>query len=218
MDKENRTGIQISHKPNEEITTTNGGIKIIAATKPIAANFTTNQGSVYILLDCSGSMKGKKLGQAKEGIVSFTRDAFKKEYRVGLIKFGYEAEHLCGPVNDIQIIENKTEGVSAGGSTNLTDAIKTAHIKLKDCTGLKAMVIATDGMPDNVKSSLKAADNVKADGIDIITIGTDDAKTEYLKRLASQSELSTKVTSDEFAQAITSAASLLMSPKGLQPK
>jgi uncharacterized protein with von Willebrand factor type A (vWA) domain len=219
MDAEKRTGIQISLKPaKEEISLVAGGIKINASAKPIASSFATKWGWIYVLLDCSGSMKGPKLDQAKTGIIDFARDAFKKQYQVGFIKFSTKAELLCEPTNDIEILQNKIKDVRAGGSTNMTDAIKIAHSKLVDPDNTKVIVIATDGMPDHVKNSLEEAAITKAAGIDIIAIGTDDADKEFLKKLASRTELSTKVSRDMFAQAITAASSLLMSPRSINLK
>jgi Mg-chelatase subunit ChlD len=219
MDSDKRTGIQISHQPvGKEISVVGGGIKISASEKPLSTSFVTDWGKIYILLDCSGSMKRAKLDQAKTGIINFTRDAFKKGYRVGFIKFSDQAEHLSEPTNDISVLHNVMHDLRGSGATNLMDAIKTAHLKLKGHTSTKVMVIATDGMPDNIKSSLEAADNAKADGIEIITIGTDDADKGFLKNLASRTELSSKVTSDKFSDAISAASLLLMSPKGIVPR
>jgi molecular chaperone DnaK len=220
MESEKKTGIQISRTGiQKDISIVNGGIKIAASEKPIATNFTIKEGRVFLLLDSSGSMrKNKKLDQAKAGILEFARDAFKKNYRVGLIRFSDESEVLCEPTGNIEILQNIIQSIKAVGSTNMTAALKIAHSKLKEFSGTKVMVIATDGMPDNVKSSLEAAAKAIADGIDIIAIGTDDADKEYLKKLASRTELSSKVTSDKFAQAISDASLLLTSPKSLQPK
>jgi Mg-chelatase subunit ChlD len=224
MDSEKRTGIQISQKSSsQEISIVGGGIKIKASEKPIATNFSTNfaanAGWLYIMLDCSGSMRVKqKIDQAKLGIIDFAKDAFKKGYRVGLIKFSDEAELLCEPTNNIETLQNKIKDIKAVGSTNMTAAIKAAHEKLKDLAGARVMVIATDGMPDNIKSSLGAAAKAKADGIEIITIGTDDAEKEFLKKLASRTELSTKVSSNMLAQAISGASLLLPGPKSIKPR
>jgi Mg-chelatase subunit ChlD len=220
MESEKRTGIQISNAPiQQQVSIVNGGIRIAASEKPIATNFTIKEGRVFLLLDTSGSMrKNQKLDQAKAGIIDFATDAFKKNYRVGLIRFSDEAEILCEPTGNIVILQNIIQSLKAVGSTNMTAALHIAHSKLKEFSGTKVMVIATDGMPDNVKSSLEAAAKAIADGIDIITIGTDDADKEYLKKLASRTELSSKVTSDKFAQAISDASLLLTSPKSLQPK
>jgi uncharacterized protein with von Willebrand factor type A (vWA) domain len=219
MENEKRTGIQISHKSdNAEISIVGGGIKIAASEKPIATNFVASWGKIYVLLDCSGSMKKNKIDQAKAGIIDFAKDAFKKQYRVGLIKFSSDVKHLCEPSEYLDALQQAIKDIRAGGSTNLTAALEIAHSKLKDFSGSKVLVVATDGMPDDVKSSLVAANKAKADGVEIITIGTDDADIEFLQMLASRSELSSKVSSDSWAQAISESSLLLMSPKSIIPK
>jgi Ca-activated chloride channel homolog len=219
MNAENKTGIQISHKPGTaDISIVGGGIKINASAKPISSQFATKWGWTFVLLDCSGSMKGPKLDQAKKGMVDFARDAFKKQYQVGFIKFSTRAELLCDPTNDIAILQNKIKDIRADGSTNMTEAIKIAYSKLVELDSTKVIVIATDGMPDHVRHSLEEADKAKAAGIDIIAIGTDDADQKFLQKLASKTELSSKVSPDMLAQAITAASSLLMSPRSINLK
>lgn len=219
MNSEKGTGIQISNQSTgQEISVIGGGIKIKASEKPIATRFAVNWGWLYIVLDCSGSMRVKqKLDQARLGIIDFARDAFKKDYRVGLIKFSDRADLLLEPTNNIDLLQNQIQNVKAVGSTNMTAAIKIAHSQLKALTGTRVIVVATDGMPDNIKSSLEAASKAKADGIEIMTIGTDDAEKEFLKKLASRTELGTKVSSDMFAKAISGASLLLPGPKSIQP-
>jgi Mg-chelatase subunit ChlD len=219
MDKsEEKTGIQISPKSSTGISIVGGGIKILASGKPVTASFVPQWGQVYIILDCSGSMKGQKIEQSKQGILEFAQDAFIKNYRVGFIKFSSKAEMLCEPTDNTGLLEEKTKNLRASGSTKLSAAIKIAHEKLRDFAGTKVMLIATDGMPDNVNKSLNAADDAKVDGIEILTIGTDDADREFLKKLASKSELSAKVSSDMFAQAISDASRLLSTPSGNDKK
>ena len=220
MNKEKSTGIQISQKPiGQEISVTGGGIKIKASEKPIATSFAVALGWLYFVLDCSGSKRVKqKLDQARLGIIDFAKDAFKKNYRVGLIKFSDGAEVLFDPTNNIDLLQDQIKDLKAVGSTNMTAAIKIAHSKLKNLTGTRVIVIATDGMPDNIKSSLEAAGKAKADGVEIMTIGTDDAEQEFLKKLASRTELSSKVSSDMFAKAISGASLLLPGPKSILPR
>lgn len=219
MDSEKRTGLQISGKPNNtDIALTSGGIKISASEKPIAASFVVDWGKIYVLLDSSGSMKRGKIDQAKLGILKFAKDAFIKNYRVGLIRFSTDVEHLCEPSDNIEILQKKIQDIRANGSTNLTVAIQIAHSKLKDFPGTRVMVIATDGMPDDYKSSLAAAGIAKADGIEIITIGTDEADEDFLRSIASRTELSSKVSSEKWAQAISESSLLLESPKSIVPK
>ena len=99
--------------------------------------------------------------------------------------------------------------IKISGSTNMTDAIKMAFEKLVNRKGMSAMVIVTDGMPDNPTSAIEAAQKAKEKGIKIIAIGTDDAEQEFLKELASETELSVRVARDKLERIISSAAKLL---------
>lgn len=167
---------------------------------------------VYLLLDCSGSMEGQKLAQAKRGAINFAEDACDKGYAVGLIKFSSTATHLCEPEHDISALNQYLERMDAGGSTNMTGAILLALQKMGDRRGYCVMVIVTDGMPDSQETALEAAQEAKASGIDILTIGTDDADRDFLAKLASKTELSAKVLSDRFEEGITSMAKMLPLP------
>lgn len=195
------------------IAVTSGGVSIDTQGKPISIHFEKHLGRVYLLIDCSGSMSGYKLDQAKQGIMDFARDAIRKEYLVGLIKFDSSATHICEPIQDINSLEPYLKKIQASGSTNMVAAIKMAHECLRTLECTRAILIATDGQPDDVQASLEAGQLAKDDGIDIITIGTDDADQAFLKRLASRADLGKKVSKDMFAKAIASASYLLPEPK-----
>jgi Mg-chelatase subunit ChlD len=164
---------------------------------------------VYLLLDTSGSMEGQKLAQAKRGAINFAEDARSKGYAVGLIQFSSTATHLCEPQRDISVLNQYLERIYADGSTNMTDVILLALQRMSDRKGYRAVVIVTDGMPDSQETALEAAQEAKANGIDILTIGTDDADRDFLAKLASKTELSVKVLSERLEQGITSMAKLL---------
>ena len=164
---------------------------------------------VYLLLDTSGSMEGQNLVQAKRGAINFAEDARSKGYARGLIQFSSTATHLCEPQRDILVLNQYLERIYADGSTNMTDAILLALQKMSDRKGYRAVVIVTDGMPDSQETALEAAQEAKANGIDILTIGTDDADRDFLAKLASKTELSVKVSSDRLEQGVTSMAKML---------
>jgi Mg-chelatase subunit ChlD len=214
MDKEDkRKGIDIVRgSESTGISLVGGGIRIQASDKPIEAQFEQNWGKVYMVLDCSASMAGCKIGQAKQGVLDFAKDAIRKRYLVGLIKFGTNATHLSEPTKDVARLEARMKSITASGSTNMAEAIRIAHERLKNLGGSRVIVVATDGQPDNVNDSLNQGKGAKSDGIEIITIGTDDAAQGFLKKLASRSDLGTKVSTDMFARAISSAHLLLTRP------
>ena len=203
-------GIRITHE-DRRIAISQGGVRIRHEDKPVSAEAAVT-GFVYLLVDCSSSMSGDKINQAKRGALSFAKDALAKGYQTGLIGFESSATHLCDPRPDISILERRLQEIDLGGSTNMTGALLLATEKLSDKTGFRVIVIATDGMPDNRGSALQAAQQAKKNSIDIIAIGTDDADQTFLKKLASRLGLGIKVNSNFFAKAIADVSKLLPEP------
>jgi len=198
----------VALKMNSRAMFSQGGIEIKYDDNPI--NVTMMKiGFVYLLIDCSDSMAGSKLEQAKAGALDFAKNALAKRYVTGLVKFGSFATHICEPVGNIEILKKHLELMDAEGSTNLTDAIILTAEKLQNKPGLRVMVIVTDGQPDDQNSALAAAKQAKKQGIDIITIGTDDADESFLKKLASQTDLNVMVVSNQLAQGIISTTNML---------
>ena len=169
-------------------------------------------GSVYLAVDCSGSMEGDKLRQAKRGAMDFAKGARKKGYATGLIRFDTMAVHLCESQHNISVLERHLETMVASGSTNMTHAIELAREKLRDRSGIRVIVVVTDGMPDKPQRALRGAGRAKKEGIDIITIGTDDADSAFLGRLASRRGLARVVQRDKLGAGIASTAEML--PRG----
>ena len=174
--------------------------------------YENRRGMVYLVVDCSGSMAGHKMGQVKKGILEFAQEAIKKEYLVGIIKFDSSATRLCEPTYDMGDLRASLERMDANGSTNMAAAIALAHEHLGDTKYARAMVIATDGRPDKTQSALQAGKSAKNDGIDIITIGTDDADLTFLKKLSTSFELGNKVSNEQLGEAIATAYLQLPEP------
>jgi uncharacterized protein YegL len=194
------------------------GVRMVfGGTKSIAQAATetrceSGKGVAYLLVDCSGSMGGPKISQAKKGVLEFAQEAMGREYDVGIIKFSSAATHLCGPGDTMEDVTACLDKMDAGGSTNMAEAIAMAHQRLGDSGCKRVMVIATDGRPDRTRLALRAGQTAKDDGIEIITIGTDDADLAFLQRLATSEECGRKVSSDQFGKAIGSAFLQLPDP------
>src|SRR3989344_2387039 len=199
--------VNISH--GEWASVSGGGIEIQISAKL--------HGVAYLALDCSASMVGEKSAQARRGALDFARGARAKGYAVGLIAFSDEAAHLCEPQSDIARLSACLETVQTGSATNMVEALSVALKRLTGTTGNKAVVLVTDGQPnrgepDPVEATLRAARALKDAGIEIITIGTDDADAEFLKRIATRSDLSVMVERDELGSGISGATVML--PEG----
>jgi len=211
----NEKGIEIARQQSDgRAAISEHGIEIRYKGKPVDAK-EIHGGYVYLVVDCSGSMEGDKLNQAKKGALNFAKDALIKGYYTGLIRFDSSASLLCEPQRETSALERCLKQLETGDTTNMAEAINLAHTQLKGISRSRVMVIITDGMPngpDDPEASLRAGERAKKDGIDIITIGTDDADHSFLKKLASRSELGIKVSSKQLQQTIT--ASVRMLPAG----
>jgi len=201
---------RVSGAEDTHISISQKSIEISHKGEPVSGAVTT--GYVYLLVDRSASMEGNKLKQAKKGALNFATDALAKGWFTGLIQFDSSAKLLCEPYKDISVLEKSLAKLEVGDTTHIAKAINLAHSLLKGLSDNLAMVIVTDGMPNgpgDPLSSLKAGEDAKRNGIDIIAIGTDDADEEFLKRLASRSQLGMKVESGHLEKTITDAAKLL---------
>ncbi|MBN1376020.1 MAG: VWA domain-containing protein [Dehalococcoidia bacterium] len=188
------------------------GIEIVRRGKPVAGS--TQTGHVYLLVDCSVSMRDSKIKQAKSGALKFARAALSKGYDTGLIQFDSSATLLCEPNEDISILEKAIENISIGDRTHIAKAIDKAYDFLKDMSGARVIVLITDGMPNgegDPKTTIRTADIVKKNGIDIIAIGTDDANKAFLNRLASRTDLAVRTDNVKLEKTIVDAALLLPS-------
>ena len=190
------------------VAPTGRGIEIRREGRPVESTVLRG-GSVYLVIDSSGSMAGQKIAQAKNGALDFAGEALAKRYAVGLISFSSAATHICEPREEVSHVQRHLAGLEPGGSTNMAAGIELATAKLKGKPGPLAMVVITDGMPDDEEAALTAARDAKNCGIDVITVGTDDADQSFLQKLASRDDLVVLVAREELGKAITSAAKML---------
>jgi molecular chaperone DnaK len=205
---------------DKQVSISQKSIEINHQGKPVKG--TTTNGHAYLLIDCSGSMQANnKLNQAKKGALNFAKDALVKNYLTGLIQFDSSAKLMCEPSGDLSALENGLTKLKIGDLTHMAKAINLGHSLLNNQNGQRVMVIVTDGMPNgdgDPQSSLRSGESAKKDGIDIITIGTDDADENFLKSLASRTQLGVKVESKHLEKTITDSAMLLPGPKGITRK
>lgn len=182
-----------------------------ASGKKVAAVPTARQfgRTVYLLLDCSGSMEGEKLDAAGKGALAFASEATAKDYHVGLIAFastpGCYREARAGIAGFAECLG----GLEAAGSTDLAAALTLATEKIARCPGDKVFCVVTDGIPDDADAALAAAKEATRHGIEIMAIGTDDADRAFLDRLVTRRELAAKVERRQLRQGIASMAGLL---------
>ena len=172
-------------------------------------------GMAFILLDCSSSMdRSRKLRLAKSGASEFADSAISKGYEVGLIQFADEAWTAAPPSADAARLRRAAADACARGSTNMADAFSRAGQDFDHDRAARALVLVTDGMPDDPPAALAAADRLKQRGVEIITVGTEDADHTFLEKLATRSDLATVVQAASLDRAIADRSRLLPSTNG----
>lgn len=180
--------------------------------KPVQTNISRR--FIYLLIDCSESMaEGNKIEQARKGAYGFAIEAQKDRYSVGLIKFSSYPEHLHGPLCNTDMLQKYLGTISTGGSTDMAAGLRMAMDRLSDKAGERVVCIITDGMPDDERATIDAAEDLKRHGIEIMAIGTDDANRDFLERLVTRKDLSVKVSREQLSQGIVSMARMLPGKK-----
>jgi len=99
---------------------------------------------IGLLLDSSGSMKGLKIIQAKEGAKKFIH-TLKEEDEAFLIDFDSEVKLLQDFTNDKGELLAAVESTMADGATALNSALWKGIHKLEEKTEKKAIILLSDG-------------------------------------------------------------------------
>ena len=164
----------------------------------------------YLLIDCSGSMgSDRKFDQAKAGGKEYAAEAIRKGYSVGLIKFETEASLVLEAQTGLAIVGGKIDSIGLGSTTNMASALNIAVNQLIKSSGHRVIYLVTDGWPDDRDATFEAAAKAKRAGIEIMTLGTPPADDEFLKQLATRSELAVQVETHKLQEGIKSMANLL---------
>jgi molecular chaperone DnaK len=146
----------------------------------------TSQGlDVALLIDCSGSMSGSGIEDAKKAAIGFLNNF--PNGSVGLITFPGGIAHSLS--QDFHSIKRKIKKLTAENGTPMTEALDLAHREMlvyheRD----NVIVLLTDGAPNDSSSAESSAEVAKSIGIRIITIGVSGANETFLRKIASSPE------------------------------
>ena len=155
---------------------------------------------VALVIDVSGSMTGGGLASAKSAAIAFIKKLNQENAQVGLAKFESEAKVLSQLTNDFNSVIGLISGLSSGGMTAIDKGLMAGYSIVKASTrqGVpKAILLLSDGVSDE-GAAIQAANEIKAAGVTILTVGVGDARQCLLSQIASSSR--------EFAYSSTTQA------------
>ena len=208
-----------TQKNSNGLTVSGRGRALLASLKNETGQEITTRSSarssarvVYLVIDCSASMNTEnKLQNAARGASEFARQAFAKGYMVGLIKFDSSANTVLSATIDSRTLTTQLGLLTIGGSTDMAGGIERGIQELKEAIGERVLYIVTDGQPDDRNAALAAAQLAKDQGIGIMTLGTDDADSSFLAKLATRAELAVKVERAQLQNSVSNMAKFLLS-------
>ncbi len=151
--------------------------------------------NILLVVDTSESMEGGKLARTKAALHGFVDQIQGDRSRVGLVEFGsgvkrFEALRLLDAEGRKQI-SLLIEGLEAGGSTSLLDAVWAAHGELGDLAEVDAsyaIVVLTDGRDNDSEHRLRSLQRAMTGAANPVSVHTvafgRDADEGLLEELA----------------------------------
>lgn len=158
---------------------------------------------VIFAIDCSASMKGRSILEAKLSVSQCLSQLDSSSTRAALISFGDPGVQIrVGLHQDPILFKTHLAALRAFGTTPMGAAIQAAidafaAPRLDAPEREKLLVILTDGLPDQPEAAAQIASNAHAQGIRIIAISIGEASDRaYLAQSICQSDTDVRDVKD----------------------
>ncbi len=181
---------------------------------------TTSSGAVQhvtMVIDTSGSMRDEnKLEEVKRAAISFVQRQANSATGVALVEFSTNASTVQPMTRDVNALTGRINELEANGGTNIGAAVIEGGraMAADDARNVpSSLLLFTDGRPDvsgeseaqGKRRAIAAAQQVRASGVKIIAIGTEDADANFLAELTGSRDLVFSTTAGAFDQAFVAA-------------
>jgi uncharacterized protein YegL len=172
---------------------------------------------VTMVIDTSGSMRDdNKLEEVKRAAIAFVQRQANSATGVALVEFSSNASTVQAMTRDVNALTAKINELEANGGTNIGAAVIEGGRTLAadDARNVpSSLLLFTDGRPDvsgeseaqGRRRAIAAAEQVRASGVKIIAIGTEDADPNFLAELTGSRDLVFSTTAGAFDQAFQKA-------------
>ncbi len=145
---------------------------------------------VVVALDTSASMAGPPLAAAQRAVAAFLGELDAGRSRVGLVGFGRDTTLAQAPTGDLASIPRALGALTTGGTTRYAPALELAGDALDALASRagvpRAVVLMSDGRPNDLDRALPAALGLQGRGVELYTIGFGpNAELGLLRRMAS---------------------------------
>lgn len=141
--------------------------------------------TVCLVIDCSGSMAGGKIAEARRACIEFAKELSEHpSCKLALISFSSSA-HVVRDAQPADVgLDGAVSGLTAAGGTDMAAGLQRAREITADAAGRRAVVLLTDGYPNNQSATLAAAAALARDDVEIHPRGVAGADESFLRQLA----------------------------------
>jgi molecular chaperone DnaK (HSP70) len=140
---------------------------------------------IAMLMDCSGSMYGSSIEDAKRAAQAFVERSMQPGRQIAVIAF--PGGVLAPPTSDPRRLKQAITELTPIGSTPMAAGLKNARDLLRPRAGVqRVFLVMTDGHPDNPDAVSAEVHRIRSTGGRVVTVGV-GSKVEqgFLKTLAS---------------------------------
>ncbi|MCB9669325.1 MAG: Hsp70 family protein [Alphaproteobacteria bacterium] len=141
---------------------------------------------VALVMDCSGSMYGKNISEAKAAALGFAERTLSSPNRqIAMVAFPGGVKST--PTNDMARIKWAIDSLTPIGSTPMSEGLYDARNLLRPRAGVqRVFVVMTDGHPDDPDGTVAEIHRLRSTGARVITIGVgSEVDKDFLASLAS---------------------------------
>ncbi len=141
---------------------------------------------VALVMDCSGSMYGSNINQAKAAALGFAERTLASPNRQ-IAVVGFPGGVMATPTADMDRIKWAIERLTPIGSTPMSEGLYDARNLLRPRAGVqRVFVVMTDGHPDDPDGTVAEIHRLRSSGARVITIGVGaEVQQEFLSSMAS---------------------------------
>ncbi len=140
---------------------------------------------VVLLMDCSGSMYGQSIEDAKKAAESFVRRSLEPTRQIAVVAF--PGGVMSRPTGDLPRLQDAIRNLTPIGSTPMAQGLRDGRDLLKPRAGVQRIfVVMTDGHPDDPDAVTTEIHRIRSTGGRVVTIGVGpQVQQEFLRGLAS---------------------------------
>ncbi len=140
---------------------------------------------IALIMDCSGSMYGQSITEARKAAKAFVSRALNRNRRFTVVAFPGGLKTT--PTGEDERIYKAIDALTPIGSTPMALGLAHARAALKGDAGVqKVYVILTDGHPDDPEATQAECQRIRRTGGRVIAIGVGrQVQQEYLRHLCS---------------------------------